>query len=149
MSTWADVGSDSISINVSDDPKKMATVMVTITYAGTKLPLFMIAKGKTVISENTQLGGISCHISVNSQSGWMEQECFELYLKWIRQQGYDDEPTYLLLDQFPVHVFEASKLCAKSLGIELFNIPAGATDKYHPLDRRVFCCLKSSSLKNS
>ena len=147
MSTWADVGSDSISVSVSDDAKKMITVMATITSAGTKLPLFMIAKGKTAIAEKSQLGDISYHMSAHSQSGWMEQECFEVYLKWLRQQYNDDEPLYLLLDQFPVHISESSKSCAKSLKIELFYIPAGATDKYQPLDRRVFGCLKSSSSK--
>ena len=47
MLTWAEMGTDAISLIVEDDEKKMITAMATITAAGTKLPLFLIAKGKT------------------------------------------------------------------------------------------------------
>ena len=145
MSTWADKGSDSVKINVEDDEKRMVTVMATITAAGTKLPLFMVAKGKTAAVESSQLGDISYHMSTHSPSGWMEQECFETYLKWLRQQYFDDAPLYLLVDQFPVHCSQQSKALATSLNIELFFVPGGYTDTYQPLDRRVFGCLKSTA----
>ena len=38
--TWAEMGSDSVTILVDDDEKKMITAMATISLAGTKFPLF-------------------------------------------------------------------------------------------------------------
>ena len=143
MTTWAETGADSISINAVDNEKKAITVMATISYAGTKLPLFMVAKGKSKVSEQSQLGDISYHMSAHSSSGWMEQECFEQYLKWLRQMHYDDDPIYLIIDQYPTHKTEQSKTLAQSLNIQLYFIPAGVTDKYQPLDRQVFGCLKN------
>ena len=148
ITTWADSGSDAVDINVSDSEKKMITVMASITFAGTKLPLFMIAKGKTKMAEQSQLGDISYHMSSHSNSGWMEQDNFECYLKWLRQQYNDDDPLYLIVDQFPVHKTTMTMQLANALNIKMFFIPAGSTDKYQPLDYRVFGCLKNVA-KNS
>ncbi|KAH0792677.1 DDE superfamily endonuclease containing protein [Histomonas meleagridis] len=138
ITTWADSGSDAIDIKVSDSEKKMITVMASITFAGTKLPLFM-----TELVERTQLGDISYHMSAHSESGWMEQDNFESYLIWLRQQYSDDDTLYLIIDQFPVHKTTMSMQLANALNIKMFFIPAGSTDKYQPLDYRVFGCLKN------
>ena len=42
---------------------------------------------------------------------------------------------------------EQSKMCSRSLNIDFVYIPAGATDKYQSLDRKVFGCIKSASKK--
>jgi hypothetical protein len=55
------------------------------------------------------------------------------------------EQIHLLLDIYLVHVQEAAKEFATQLGITLHFIPAGLTDQFEPLDRRVFGCLKSSA----
>ena len=68
MTTWAETGADSISINAVDNEKKAITVMATISYAGTKLPLFMVAKGKSKASEQSQLGDILYRMSAHSSS---------------------------------------------------------------------------------
>jgi hypothetical protein len=53
-------------------------------------------------------------------------------------------PIHLLLDVYPVHVQQHAKELMRDLGIALRFIPAGMTDQYQPLDRRVFGRLKSS-----
>ena len=45
--TWAEKGSDSVVLHVQDDEKKTITVMASVTAAGTKLPLLLIANGIT------------------------------------------------------------------------------------------------------
>ena len=45
--TCAETGSDSVSVQVQDDDKKVVSVMATIFGASTKFPLYIIAKGKT------------------------------------------------------------------------------------------------------
>lgn len=143
--TWAEMGSDSISIVVDDSQKKMITAMATVSMSMTKLPLFLIAKGKTERVEANQLGDISYHMSVHSEDGWMTQETFETYLKWLRQQYYDDDKLYLIVDCYKVHTSSQSDEIAKALNIELMFIPPGMTDKYQPCDRTIFGCLKAST----
>lgn len=120
----------------------MVTAMATVSMAGTKLPLFLIAKGKTEAVERTQLGDLCNHMAIHSEEGWMDQEGFETYLKWLRQQYYDDEPIYLIVDCYPIHINQRSTEIAQALKINLLFIPPGMTDKYQPLDRRIFGCLK-------
>ncbi|KAH0788534.1 DDE superfamily endonuclease containing protein [Histomonas meleagridis] len=94
--------------------------MASITFAGIKLPLFMIANRETELVERTQLGDISYHMSAYSESGWMEQDNFESYLIWLRQQYSDDDPLYLIIDQFPVHKATMSMQLANALKCSLF-----------------------------
>ena len=58
---------------------------------------------------------------------------------------FHHEPVHLILDVYAVHRNEEIKEYAKNLGIEMYFIPAGLTDKFQPLDRRVFGCLKATA----
>lgn len=117
--------------------------MATVSMAGTKIPLFFIAKGKTKSVEQTKLGEIAHHMSTHSEEGWMDQDAFDTYLMWLRQQYYDDDPLYLIVDCFPIHINQHSIEIARSLNINLLFIPPGMTDKFQPLDRQIFGCLKA------
>lgn len=141
--TWAEMGSDSISIVVDDSEKSMITAMTTVPMSHTKLPLFLIAKGKTERVEKTQLGDISYHMATHSEEGWMDINTFEEYLKWIRQLYYDNDVIYLIIDCYKVHTNSNSIEIANALNIKLLFIPSGMTDKYQPLDRTIFGCLKA------
>ena len=88
------MGSESITIAINDNEKQMITAMATVSAAGTKLPLFLIAKGKTSRAEQNQLGPISHHMSFHSENGWMCQEAFNSYLKFLRQQYNDSDPLF-------------------------------------------------------
>jgi hypothetical protein len=54
------------------------------------------------------------------------------------------EQISLLIDIYVAHIQEQAKHLAAELGIILHFIPAGLTDQFQPLDRRVFGRLKSS-----
>ena len=56
-------------------------------------------------------------------------------------------PCALVLDRYASHETEAVKQKAKELDIRLVYIPTSATDKFQPLDRRVFGVLKSKASK--
>jgi hypothetical protein len=45
--TVAPTGAETVKVEVDGDPKAGLTLMGTITAAGTKLPLFLVAKGLT------------------------------------------------------------------------------------------------------
>ena len=143
--TWAQRGSDNVTITTKDDEKKCLTALATIKADGTKLPLMIIAKGKTPRAEQSQLGDTGVHLTGHSPSGWMTQENFEKYLMWIRESSGHDRTIHLILDLYAVHRTEASKLMAQGCGIELHFIPESFTDQLQPLDRRCFGALKATA----
>ena len=142
--TWALKGVDSVAISVQDDEKKRITVMAACTAAGTKLPLFLIAKGKTMRCENTQIGAVEGHYSFHTTRGWMTEDAFVQYLKLLREKIFaDDKVIVLIVDVYPTHRSETVRRTAQELNICLEYIPPGLTDVLQPLDRRVFGALKS------
>ena len=141
--TWAETGSDSVVLQTVDDDKKKLTVMASITAAGTKLPLFVIAKGKSKRCEESQIGDISPHVSSHSEASWMTTACFEEYLRMIRQQYPDNDPLFIIVDSFSVHKAQSAMTLAAELNITLKLIPPGMTNLLQPLDLRIFGVLKS------
>jgi hypothetical protein len=76
----------------------------------------------------------------------MTPDTFGRYLEFVRGLVEDRAKTiHLLLDIYPVHVQQIAREHAISLNIQLHFIPAGLTDQYQPLDRRIFGCLKASA----
>ena len=60
--TWSETGSDNVKVYFNGNLKQSLTVMAGIKADGTKLPLFIIAKGTTERAEKN-LGDISYHMS--------------------------------------------------------------------------------------
>lgn len=146
LTTWAKKGSENIAICTADDEKKAITVMAAITAAGTKLPLFMIAKGKTEVVERNQLGDIAPHFPHHTANGWTDTDSFVRYLMLLRQHCFpDDDYVFLVLDCYTAHRGEEVRAMAEALNIELLYIPPGMTDKCQPLDRRIFGALKQKA----
>lgn len=71
------------------------------------------------------------------------------YLKWLRRwfnynhPDEQNESIILILDTYIAHKCEEVKKYAGDLNIELFFVPAGATDECQPLDIMVFGALKA------
>ena len=59
----------------------------------------------------------------------------------------DDEPIHLVLDLYPSHMTDQVRQYAAALGIIFHIIPAGMTDYYQPLDRKIFGILKAKARK--
>ena len=143
--TWAQLGGDNVAITTASEEKKCLTALATIRADGTKMPLMLIAKGKTSLVESTQLGDTGVHLRGHSENGWMNQENFEAYLKWIRQQSGHDRTIHLILDVYPTHKTQSVKLMAQACNIVLHFIPESYTDQLQPLDRRCFGALKATA----
>jgi hypothetical protein len=141
--TVAERGAESVHQYVDGDPKANFSFFATITAEGQKLPLILIAKGKTVRCHK-QFGNHDQHqFDVwHSPSGWSTELLMLDYLEWLRRQ-MPPEPLCLLMDQYGTHTTDAVNEKAEALGIELIWIPRGATGRYQPLDRRTFGALKA------
>jgi hypothetical protein len=72
--TWAETGAEDVPVNVSGDLKECVTVLVTISADVRKLPLVIIAAGKTERVEVSQLGDVGEHVTDHSLSGWTTSE---------------------------------------------------------------------------
>ena len=80
----------------------------------------------------------------HSAGGNTDDDAMAFYLqklhKWMHCQ-----PCALVLDRYASHTSEATKETANALKIELIFIPTSATERFQPLDKRVFGALKSAA----
>lgn len=142
--TWATKGESNISISISGSDKDNITALCAITAAGTKLPMMLIAAGKTDYVESSQLGDIGHHWSCHSESGWSTEETFVQYIQHIGEY-FNNQEVHLLLDVYTAHRTDTVKETAHSYNIHLHFIPPGCTDLVQPLDVKVFGALKSKA----
>jgi hypothetical protein len=76
----------------------------------------------------------------------MTAHTFSRYLEFVRELVPDrSKRIHLLLDIYPVHIQQAAKEHTLSLNVQSHFIPAGLTDQYQPLDRRIFDRLKATA----
>ena len=143
--TWGETGVDNMSRQGNVNDKSQVTVLATITASKTKLPLLFVAQGKTTQVENSQIGDVGYHWKAHSESGWVTDEVFSYYLHKIREHFNDDDPLHLVMDLYPSHMTDRVLQDAKDLNIIIHIIPAGLTDVYQPLDRKIFGILKAKA----
>ena len=154
--TWSIKGSKHVDFSTDWDDKKNITAIATITADDEqyRLPLYLIAKGKSIKAEG-KLEELQRYFTIgHSESGWSTTKTFFQYLYWLRQEcdaryankrGFviKETPIDLICDCYSVHIQEDVRNAAAALNINLHFIPPGATDLLQPLDRFVFGGLKS------
>ena len=142
--TWAEKGSSNVSISVDGNEKDSITALCAITATGTKLPMMLIASGKTPAVEESQLGDVFHHWTSHSENGWTTEETFIEYLQNLADH-FNYQEIHVILDVYAAHRTEAVKEAAETLNIKLYFIPPGCTDLVQPLDVKVFGALKSTA----
>jgi hypothetical protein len=138
----AEKGSNTLKLKSSRSEKESFTALGAIKADGTKLPLWVIAKGRTEKCEQ-KYGEHEGTIVNHSPNGWATEPLIIEYLNWIDLDAVDGEPCVLVLDIDPMHRTPAVQASARDLDVELLDVPAGATEEFQPLDRRIFGELKS------
>jgi hypothetical protein len=144
LSTWAKIGTKEVKLIIDGNDKENFTTICTVTADGTKLPMTLIAKGKTDACE-AGFGDIGEHNSDHSESGWSTCPVFIEYLRKIRDYFDDHDPIWLMLDSYSVHRSPEVREYARSLGIILLFVPPGMTDALQPLDRSIFGAMKQEA----
>lgn len=142
--TWAMKGTDATPLTFNGSSKDCITVLASVTAAGTRLPLFFLAEGKTERAEHGQMGDVGFHWTSHSSSGWQTSETFSTYLMHLREY-FGDHKIHLILDVHASHRTDDVKKLAHNLDIQLWYIPPGCTDILQPLDRLCFGVLKSTA----
>jgi hypothetical protein len=77
----------------------------------------------------------------HSKSGWMDKSIAERYIVWLNERRRG--PVTLIWDQYSGHKGDPVEAMAADNDVQLIYIPAGQTDYWQPLDRRIFGNLKA------
>ena len=97
--------------------------------------------------ETTQIGDVGYHWKTHTDTGWMNNEAFKYYLMKLREYVGHDETLHLVIDLYPAHMTEDVQALAASMNFQLHIIPAGITDIYQQLDRKIFGVVKAKARK--
>lgn len=143
LKIWHSKGVDDVSLPVTFNEKQRMTAVCAIAADGFKFPIQFIAKGKTEEVLETQIGDVDPHLRAFSEKGWTDINTFYQYLNHIRSHFEDNDEIHLILDLYKAHNNDEIKEAAEELGIVLHFIPAGFTDKFQPLDARIFAIVKA------
>jgi len=150
--TWAKKGASSVKISVAHNTKECLTSIASMTASGEKLPLYILAKGKTKACERNQIAGVPgfSYATDHSPTGWTTSTVMVRYLHWLRSimdQSHKSigKTIHLVLDTYRAHLTDEVKNTADSLQIKLHYIPAGCTESLQPLDIKVFGALKAKA----
>jgi hypothetical protein len=116
------------------------TVMLGCSLSGSKLPPFVIYKGKRgrnsrITSEFTNLPYPPSSFYTVQEKAWMDEVAM---LDWIEQVWrptvIDKGPTILILDEFVVHMMASIRTAFAACGTHLEYIPAGYTSRLQVMD---------------
>ena len=117
--------------------------MASITSNCEKLPLFIIAKAKSLEEAEQQLGDmIDGNVFTFSVKSYMNTDFFCQYLEFLRAQYPENQKINLIIDQYSSHVSKKAQETAQNLNIEFYYIPSHYTDILQPLDIAIFAPLK-------
>jgi hypothetical protein len=139
--TIAERGAETVKRYVNGETKAGFTFFASILVDGPKLPLSLLAKGKTPrCHRRFGLHPPYEHLIWHSSNGWCNSCLMEAYLHWLRGR-LTAARIVLLMDRFGAHETLEIYYLAEALTIHLIFIPCGGTGQYHPLDRRTFGAL--------
>jgi hypothetical protein len=147
MVTVADCGAEGVACEFEGDVKACMTVLASIDAGGSKLPLWVICRGKTPRSEASLRRRFATEIRTgrlvftHQESGWTNQTVATDYLKWLSDR-VKGQKLCLLWDCFSAHRDEEVREQARESQIALEFVPGGMTDEWQPLDLRIFGSLK-------
>ena len=111
-------------INVND--KDVIIILAIVTSDWSKLPLYIIAKGKTKRCCSS-LGNTNWHWISHSESGWVYENIFIYFIDKINDY-FHGQKIHLILDCYAAHRKQSVIEHARNKNINLYFIPAGMTD---------------------
>jgi hypothetical protein len=128
--TVAEDGAETVKQYVNGDVKACFTFFASILADGMKLPLILLAKGKTErcyrqFGQRAPYPHAICH----SQNGWCNGVIMKQYLHWLRANVIAPQ-LVLILDMFQAYERDNIYQLADALNILLIFIPRGGTGEY-------------------
>jgi DDE superfamily endonuclease len=140
-------GENTISIRCTGSNSKRMTVCVSCAYDGTKLPLFLVFKGKAGarIEKNLQNELGDGVIACCQEKGWMDERTSKIWIEKIWKPYVTGKgSSFLLLDEYKCHMQKSFVNSINDLGTEVDFIPGGYTCMLQPCDVGINKPLKNS-----
>jgi hypothetical protein len=138
----AEKGAETVKLQAAVSEKTSFAALGAISVAGSKLPLWVVAKGTTQRCEE-KFGHHPEVIFRHTNKGWATENLIVGSLEWLHREIADGLPCILIMDVYPCHRADAVFAAADANDVELLFVPAGATGRFQPMDRRVFGELKA------
>jgi hypothetical protein len=115
------------------------TVLASITADGTMIKPTIVAKGMTTQCESNfaKLAKGSAFIQ-HTESGLTTGESFIQFIEAVLVPYTNNQPSLLILDQWPAHLTDSVRNCCHSHNISMREVPARATSLLQPLDVGIF-----------
>ena len=132
-STVSDRGVKSVPIVSTGHDKDRFTVMLACLGDGTKLPLYVVFKWKT-LPKNLNFPK---EVIVRCQAkGWMDEPLVQDWLRtvWSKVGGLSQEKSMLVWDSFRAHLSKPVRSTLRSINTECVVIPGGMTTMLQTLD---------------
>ena len=153
LRTLAPLGADDVRVLSKCDPKSDVTVIAACCASGHRLPLWVLARGKTDVCEEK----FRCHEKLrrfigrklfidHSERGWSTSEVMHRYLSWLKELN-GGRMLHVVWDLHSSHRDQELRDWATANDIGLTFVPAGQTDEWQPLDRKLFGSLKTRAQK--
>jgi hypothetical protein len=141
--TIADRGAKVILQYLEGNGQACFTFFTSCSADATKLPLILLAKGKTNLCRR-QFGNHPGRNSLvwHSSTEWCKDSLVVDSLHWTRGR-FAEDPLCLVMDQFPAHRTEPVLRSAAESSIEIIWVPTGTAGLDQPLNRDPFGALKS------
>jgi hypothetical protein len=134
-----------VALRIQEHEKDHSTVLVTGIAARPKLPLTLLASGKSERCEFSQLGNVEMHWRDHTQSRWATEDISIRYLRNVHQYSSDQLSIWFILDLYAALRTLRVRNFARRLNAHLAFMPAGFADELQRLGRAVFGAMKASS----
>lgn len=121
----------------------LVTLCCAVNAIGNSVPPFLVYP-RVNFRDHMIRGSPAGTAGVANPSGWMNGECFILWLHHFKKHVHctPDHPVLLIMDNHDSHITIASLDFAKANGIVLLTLPPHCSHKLQPLDRTVYGPLK-------
>ena len=154
LKTLAATGQEEVAVDSACNPKTDITVIAAVTKAGDRLPLYLLAKGKTprCMDKYRNSPLLRRHFASHSlaidysRTGWSDRGVMTRYLAWLRHLA-GDRLINVMWDVHASHRHADVRDWASEHDVGLTFIPAGQTGTWQPLDRRIFGSLKARATR--
>jgi transposase-like protein len=147
MVTLANRGAEAVTCQFEGDLRACMTVIASIDAGGSKLPLWVICRGKTHRCEACLRTRFASEIKAgklvlaHQENGWTNRVVALEYLEWLSRK-VKGQKLCLLWDCFSAHRDGDVRRNAEEREIALKFVPGGMTEEWQPLDLRIFGSLK-------
>ena len=153
LRTIARRGAEDVVLHTGADPRADITAIAACCKSGEKLPLWVLATGKTAkCTEKFTKSPVLRHYITSkllivhySVKGWATSSVMIEYLKWLKRYK-KDHFCNVLWDVHASHRHKDVIEWASRNDVGLTFIPAGQTDVWQPLDKKIFGSLKKRSM---